>query len=157
MKPPSPAEDPRSWEASDGLGIPEDPDGQRILVVEDDPAIREVLVSVLRLSGYRVRTASDGERLLEIARGLKPELVLMDLMLPGIDRWELTRRIKGDEELGAPPVIVLSARVRELDRARALEAGASHFIAKPCRAVELLDAVRTYLPARESGPGSQPP
>jgi len=116
------------------------------MVVEDDPAIREVLISMLRLSGYRVRTASEGEAVLPAALAFKPQLVLMDLMLPGIDGWELTRRIKGHADLGQPPVIVLSARVREDDKIRAIEAGASEFVPKPCRATTLVEVVKRYLP-----------
>ena len=145
MRPPS-SDDPQAWEAAEGAGIPESADGPRVLVVEDDPAIREVLISMLRISGYRVRTASEGEEVLPVALAFRPQLVLMDLMLPGVDGWELTRRIKSREELGMPPVIVLSARVREDDRIRAIEAGASEFVAKPCRATTLVEVVKRYLP-----------
>lgn len=149
MKPPSPGEDPRAWEAQEGLGIPENPDGRRILVVEDDAPIREVLVTTLRLSGYRVASAEDGTVALDVARAYKPELILMDLMLPGADGWELTQEIRSDPLLGAPPVIVLSARVREADRQRAFDAGAVHFLPKPCRAGDLLEVIRTFLTEKD--------
>ncbi len=145
MKPPYPGEDPRVWEPAEGAGIPENPHGRRILVVEDDPPIREVLVTTLRLSGYRVASAADGHHALETARACKPELVLMDLMLPGVDGWALTSQIRDDPDLGSPPVIVLSARVREADRQRAFDAGAVHFLPKPCRAGDLLEVIRTFL------------
>jgi CheY-like chemotaxis protein len=82
MKPPSQGDDPQSWEAQEGTGIPEYPDGRRILVVEDDAPIREVLVTTLRLSGYRVASAEDGNVALDVARAYKPELVLMDSCSP---------------------------------------------------------------------------
>ena len=145
VRPPS-SDDPRAWEAAEGAGIPESPDGPRVLVVEDDPAIREVLISMLRLSGYRVRAASDGAVVLAVALEYKPQIVVMDLMLPNADGWQLTRAIKAEESLGMPPVIVLSARVREDDRLRAFQAGASEFVAKPCRASALVEVVKKYVP-----------
>jgi CheY-like chemotaxis protein len=148
MKPPFPGDDPRVWEATDGDGIPENPEGRRIMVVEDDPPIREVLVTTLRLGGFRVVSAPDGPSALSIAKAFKPELVLMDLMLPGIDGWSLTRQFMAEPDLGKPPIIVLSAKVREADRDKALEAGAVEFLPKPCRAAELLRAIRENLPAR---------
>ena len=144
MRPPS-SDNPATWEAAEGDGIPESPDGPRVLVVEDDPAIREVTISMLRLSGYRVRWAAEGHAVLDAALAFRPQVVLMDLMLPGVDGWELTRRIKNEPELGSPPVIVLSARVREDDRIRAIEAGASEFVPKPCRATTLVEVVKRYL------------
>jgi len=149
MKPPSHGDDPRGWEAQEGLGIPENPEGRRILVVEDDAPIREVLVTTLRLSGYRVASAEDGNVALDVARAYKPELILMDLMLPGADGWELTSEIRDDPLLGSPPVIVLSARVREADRQRAFDAGAVHFLPKPCRAGDLLEVIRTFLTEKD--------
>ncbi len=149
MKPPSQGDDPRSWEAQEGLGIPENPDGRRILVVEDNAPIREVLVTTLRLSGYRVASAEDGTVAMDVARAWKPELVLMDLMLPGADGWELTSAIRTDPNLSNPPVIVLSARVREADRQRAFDAGAVHFLPKPCRAGDLLEVIRTFLTEKD--------
>ncbi len=148
MSLPSRGDDPITWEASDGDGIPENPDGRRIMVVEDDPPIREVLVTTLRLSGFRVASAPDGPQAMEIARIYKPELVLMDLMLPGVDGWALTGQFMSDPEIGKPPIIVLSARVRESDRERALAAGAVEFLPKPCRAGELLRAIQEHLPPR---------
>jgi DNA-binding response OmpR family regulator len=145
MRPPS-RDNPHGWSAAEGAGIPEAEDGPRVFVVEDDPAIREVLISTLRLSGYRVRTAAEGDQVMPVTTDFRPQLVLMDLMLPGVDGWELTRRIKARPELGMPPVIVLSARVREDDRARAIEAGASEFVPKPCRATTLVEVVKRYLP-----------
>ena len=145
MRRPS-SDDPRAWEAAEGAGIPDPPAGPRVLVVEDDSAIREVLVTMLRLSGYRVRTAADGALVIQAALAWKPEAVIMDLMLPGVDGWELTRRLRGVDALGRPPIIVLSAHVREDDRLRAFDAGASEFVAKPCRASALVDVVRRYVP-----------
>lgn len=149
MRPPYPGEDHRLWEPGDAIDIPEDPDGRRILVVEDDAPIREVLVTTLRLSGYRVASVGEGLEAENVALSFGPELVLMDLMLPDMDGWEITRRIHAHRELGNPPVIVLSARVREIDRQRAFEAGAVHFLPKPCRATDLLEAVRAFMPERE--------
>ena len=151
MKPPYPGDDHRGWEPGEAVGIPEDPQGRRILVVEDDAPIREVLVTTLRLSGYRVASVGEGVEAEGVALSFLPELVLMDLMLPDMDGWEITRRIHAHEKLGNPPVIVLSARVREVDRRRAFEAGAVHFLPKPCRAADLLEAVRAFLPERVDG------
>lgn len=157
MRPPSPGDNPLVWEPQEGFGIPENPDGRRILVVEDDAPIREVLVTTLRLSGFRVASAEDGAVALDVARSWRPELVLMDLMLPGADGWELTAAIRDDPVLDNPPVIVLSARVREVDRQRAFDAGAVHFMPKPCRARDLLEVIRTFLTERdEAAPAHEP-
>lgn len=146
MSPASRGDDPRTWEATDGDGIPDNPDGRRIMVVEDDPPIREVLVTTLRLSGFHVASAPDGPAALQLAREFQPELVLMDLMLPGVDGWALTGQFMRDPLIGRPPIIVLSARVRESDRERALAAGAVEFLPKPCRAGDLLRAIAQHLP-----------
>jgi CheY-like chemotaxis protein len=151
MKPPYPGEDHRLWEAAEAAGIPENPDGRRILVVEDDAPIREVLITTLRLSGYRVAAAADGREAFDVAVGFRPELVLMDLMLPDVDGWAVTQRIASEPRLHNPPVIVLSARVREVDRQRAFDAGAVHFLPKPCRASDLLQAIKSFMPEMEDG------
>ncbi len=99
--------------------------------------------------------SEDGTVALDVARAYKPELILMDLMLPGADGWELTQEIRSDPLLGAPPVIVLSARVREADRQRAFDAGAVHFLPKPCRAGDLLEVIRTFLTEKDEASPEQ--
>lgn len=154
MRPPFPGEDHRAWEPAEGSGIPDNPDGRRILVIEDDAPIREVLVTTLRLSGYHVASIGEGAHAIDLAEEFRPELVLMDLMLPDVDGWELTSRIRQHPALGNPPVVVLSARVHERDRLRAFEAGAVHYLTKPCRAMDLLETIRAFLP--ESGEWRDP-
>jgi CheY-like chemotaxis protein len=78
-------------------------------------------------------------------------------MLPGADGWELTAAIRDDPSLGSAPVVVLSARVREADRQRAFDAGAVHFLPKPCRAGDLLEVIRTFLAEQDEASPSPSP
>jgi len=102
-----------------------------ILIVEDEVDITEILVVNFEREGYRVRTAADGlEALSEIKREL-PDLVLLDIMLPGIDGLEVCRRLKAAEDTRELPIVVISARGEEIDRVVGLELGVDDYIAKP--------------------------
>jgi two-component system, cell cycle response regulator DivK len=104
---------------------------KRILIVEDNELNRDVLSRRLRRRGYEVIIAVDGWQGLAMARTHAPDLILMDLGLPGIDGWECTRRLKDDPETSAVPVIALSAHAMVGDREKALEAGCDDFDTKP--------------------------
>ena len=120
-------------------------DGRRtILVVEDDPPLRRMIAMFLRAAGYLVRAAEDGPTGLALARGERPDLVLLDLMMPGLDGWEVLRRLKGDALTAAIPVLVLTASVDAPLTERALRLGAARFLAKPIDSrvlVEIVDGV----------------
>ena len=105
--------------------------GERILVVEDEPDIAEVLEYNLARAGYRVCTARDGQRGLELARGEFPDAILLDLMLPKLDGLELCRRLKADPDLRSIPVIMVTAKGEADEVVAGLEAGADDYVSKP--------------------------
>jgi CheY-like chemotaxis protein len=102
-----------------------------ILVIEDDEMSRDVLVRWLTRRGHRVLAAVSAEEGLLLAAAEQPELVIMDLRLPGIDGWEATRRLKADPATRAIPVLALTAYALEGERQRALEAGCDDYDTKP--------------------------
>jgi two-component system cell cycle response regulator DivK len=121
-----------------------------IMVVEDNEPSRDALSRRLQRRGYRILTAADGRQAVMIAQTELPNLILMDLGLPGIDGWEATRLLKDDDGTRHIPVIVLSAHAMTNDRDLALAAGANDFDTKPVRFEQLLGKIDTLLKARES-------
>lgn len=115
------------------------------LVVEDEPAQREVLRYNLEAEGFAVLLAEDGEDALEQLRASEPDIVVLDWMLPKVSGIEVCRQIKTDRRLRAIPVIMLSARGDEDDRVRGLETGADDYVVKPYSVAELLARLRTQL------------
>jgi DNA-binding response OmpR family regulator len=125
-----------------------------LLVVEDDRSLLAGLALNLRKAGYRVRTAADGEAgLAELARE-RPDLVVLDLMLPGIDGLEILRRIRSND--AALPVVVLTALAGEGDKVQGLDLGANDYVTKPFSIAELLARVRAVLRAGVAA-ASDPP
>ncbi len=119
--------------------------GTSILLVEDDPGIRESLKDVLEGEGYRVTTAVDGVRAFELGTTEDPDLVVLDVMLPGMDGFEVLRRLREDGV--ETPVILLTARALERDRVRGLDLGADDYVVKPFALKELLARIRSRLRA----------
>jgi two-component system cell cycle response regulator DivK len=120
-----------------------------ILVVEDNEPSRDVLSRRLERRGYRVLVAVDGRQAVSVAQAAKPDLILMDLGLPGIDGFEATSRLKADPATRHIPIIVLSAHAMTNDRDMALAAGGDDFDTKPVRFQQLLgkiDALLTRAP-----------
>jgi DNA-binding response OmpR family regulator len=113
-----------------------------VLVVDDEPIVREVVCSYLAREGYRTLEAADGDRARELVETETPTLVVLDLMLPGTDGLELCRWIRSRSEL---PVIMLTARTEEADRIVGLELGADDYVTKPFSPRELVARVRTVL------------
>jgi CheY-like chemotaxis protein len=110
----------------------------KILLVEDNDLNRDMLTRRLTKRGYEVVTATDGEQGLELAQAERPDLVLMDMSLPGIDGWETTRRLRAEAETASIPVIALTAHAMAGDRERALEAGCDDYDTKPVEMDRLL-------------------
>ena len=119
-----------------------------ILVVDDIPANLGVLIETLSQAGYRVRVATDGESALEQARYSPPSLVLMDAMMPGIDGFETTRRMRGIAPLAQTPVIFMTALSEGQDKVRAFAAGANDYVTKPFQHEEVLARVQTHIARR---------
>lgn len=124
---------------------------ESILIIEDDRAIRSVISVVLKGAGYSiVKEAETGDDGLRIVRELKPSLVLLDIMLPGIDGFSVCRRIRENPETASIPVIMLTARSEEEDIVRGLEAGADDYVTKPFSRQVLLARIRAVLRRPES-------
>jgi CheY-like chemotaxis protein len=116
-----------------------------VLIVEDNELSRDALARRLERRHYTVLTAIDGLEAVAMAREQKPDLVLMDLGLPGIDGWDATARIKMDRETQHIPIIVLSARAMPNDRHQALAAGGDDFDTKPVQFERLIEKMETLL------------
>ncbi len=116
--------------------------GGKVLVVEDDRTLLDVLQYNLRNEGYDVCTASDGVKALETARSEKPELVILDVMLPKLDGYEVCRILRKETTV---PILMLTARIEEIDRVVGLEVGADDYVTKPFSMRELLARVRAML------------
>lgn len=116
--------------------------GARILVVEDEVSLLETLEYNLRREGYEVVTAADGRDAMQAAREKRPDLILLDIMLPGLDGLEVCRRLRKEM---ATPVIMLTARADEIDKVVGLEVGADDYMTKPFGMRELLARVRALL------------
>jgi len=115
---------------------------RRVLVVDDEANLRHTLGYALRQEGYEVLTAENGEDGLEIFRTTKPELVILDVMLPRLDGFEVCRRIRRESDV---PILMLTARETELDKVVGLEIGADDYLAKPFSMRELVARVRAML------------
>lgn len=127
-----------------------------ILVVDDEPGIVTVVRDYLDAAGFRVLTAGDGRTALWMARNERPGLIVLDLMLPGLDGLDLTRLLRQDPGTRALPIIMLTARVDEVDRLVGLELGGDDYITKPFSPRELVARVRAVL-RRVEGYGSYSP
>jgi DNA-binding response OmpR family regulator len=116
-----------------------------VLVADDDPDILSLVTLRLERSGYDVVSAGDGEQALETARTQTPDLALLDVMMPKLDGYEVTARLRQEEATRHLPVILLTARVQESDIARGVEAGADDYVKKPFSTHELRDRVQAVL------------
>src|SRR5436853_5778577 len=118
---------------------------ERILLIEDEPDIAEVLQYNLEKEGFAVETARRGDSGLDAIRRDAPDLILLDLMLPGIDGLELTRLLKRDNATARLPIVMLTARGEEVDRIVGLELGADDYISKPFSPREVVLRVKAVL------------
>ncbi len=115
---------------------------ETILVVEDEPSLQETLVYNLEKQGYTVEAAGDGRSALEAARRLKPDLIVLDIMLPELDGFEVTKILRQEMTV---PILMLTARDDEIDRVVGLEVGADDYLTKPFSMRELLARVKAQL------------
>lgn len=126
----------------------------RVLLVDDEENLRQALGYALRQEGYDVVTAEDGRRALTQFRAAQPDLVILDVMLPGIDGLEVCRRMRRESDV---PIILLTARDTEVDRIVGLEIGADDHLGKPFSTRELIARVRALLRRSRRGPGAERP
>ncbi|MDH4232313.1 MAG: response regulator [Nitrospirota bacterium] len=124
---------------------PDSVSSQKILVVDDNRDNRELVVKVLRNNGYRVIEATDGEEALERAETERPALILMDISLPKLDGYEVTRRLKGRDHFKGIPIVALTAHAMKGDREKALCAGCEGYISKPINVRELPGQIKQFL------------
>ena len=120
-------------------------DHPKVLLVEDEPAQREVLSYNLSSEGFDVVTAADGDEAILLIQEEAPDIIVLDWMLPGISGIEICRRVKTRAQTRGIPVIMLSARAEEVDRVRGLETGADDYVVKPYSVLELMARVRNQL------------
>jgi two-component system alkaline phosphatase synthesis response regulator PhoP len=119
---------------------------QTVLVVDDEPHIVDVVKDYLKQSGYRVLTAGDGETALQLARQEHPDLVILDLMMPGgMGGLDVCRQMRQDQVMADIPIIMLTARTEEMDRVIGLEIGADDYVSKPFSPREVVARVRAVL------------
>jgi CheY-like chemotaxis protein len=126
----------------------------KVLLVEDNEESRDGLARHLRRKGYETLLAVDGREGVDVARAETPDLILMDMSLPGLDGWEATRQLKAEPRTRGIPVIALTAHAMAGDREKALEAGCDDYETKPVEFAHLLGKIESLLrekPARERG------
>jgi len=116
-----------------------------VLVVEDDPLISEMVVRNLKLEGYRVAVAADGEDCLSKVRESRPDLILLDVLIPKLDGWDVLSRLREDARTRDIPVIMLTALSDEGSKIQGLRGGADDYVTKPFSSLELMARVETVL------------
>jgi excisionase family DNA binding protein len=120
--------------------------GPVVLIVDDDSRLREYVRVNLEMEGYSVREAGDADEGLRVLEESTPDLVLLDVMMPGVDGWEMLRRVQERHGVGAIPVIMFSGQVDEQEVAEAATRGAQGFIGKPFNPQQLIDQTKQLLP-----------
>jgi two-component system alkaline phosphatase synthesis response regulator PhoP len=125
---------------------------QRILVVDDDRGIVRLLRAYLEQAGYQVFSAYDGETALHAIRRERPDLVVLDLMLPDRDGWDVTRVVRSDPGLSVTPILMLTARVEDHDKIVGLEMGADDYVSKPFNPREVMARIRAILRRSQGEP-----
>ncbi len=125
---------------------------KKVLIIEDDPKNRKLCRDLLESTGYQTFEATDGAQGVEMSRSIRPDLILMDIMMPKMDGLEATRLIKADEATRHTPVIALTAYAMKGDKERTLDAGCDGYVAKPVDIFELLRVVRRFCPSDSLDP-----
>ena len=142
----------RAQPAEDAKDVPPASKAVLVLIVDDFADNREMYSQFLEFSGFRVAEAQNGHEALEKAFALRPDLIVMDLSLPGLDGWEATRRLKADDRTRATPVIALTGHALAGHSKGAIDAGCDAFITKPCLPERLLEEITSMLKGRPEIP-----
>lgn len=120
----------------------------RILIVDDEPNIVLALELLMKKEGYEVHAVDDGERAVQAAKELRPDLIILDIMMPKMDGYEVCQRIRSDALLKDVSIIMLTAKGREVEREKGLALGADHYITKPFSTRQVVMKVKDILAAR---------
>lgn len=120
----------------------------RVMAVDDDPVIRGLLEVNLEMEGHQVITAVDGQDALDKVHTERPELILLDVMMPNVNGWQVAEALKGDPATRDIPVVFLSARAMEADVRKGAELGVESYVTKPFDPIELMDLVHRLLKER---------
>jgi len=123
------------------------------LIIDDEPHIVKLLELKFKLAGYEVQAATSGQEGLEVARANKPNLIILDIMMPDLDGFAMARQLKADPATQAIPIVFLSARTSEADEAQGMSIGAAAYVRKPFRPSQLLSLVNDI---RAGAPGCIP-
>jgi two-component system alkaline phosphatase synthesis response regulator PhoP len=118
---------------------------KKILVIEDDPATLRLVGYSLRYEGYQVSTALNGLEGIRKAHNEKPDLVILDVMLPGMDGYEICHRLRSEPDTAPLPILMLSAKAQEIDRDTGLKVGADDFLSKPAPPADIVSHVESLL------------
>ena len=119
--------------------------GKKVVLIEDERNIIEAISFILARDGWEVKTHSNGHDAVDAVRDRRPDLVILDVMLPGKSGFDILQEIRGDEEVADTPVLMLTARGQDKDREMAERAGASRYMTKPFSNAEVLEAVRDLV------------
>jgi len=120
----------------------------RILIVDDEPNIVLALELLMKKEGYEVHTVDDGERAVQAAKELRPDLILLDIMMPKMDGYEVCQKIRSDTLLKDVSIIMLTAKGREVEREKGMALGADHYITKPFSTRQVVMKVKEIMAAR---------
>ena len=119
---------------------------KKILIVEDDPSFSRAINHMIGKEGYDVITASNGMTGLRMAKEEKPDLLILDVMLPGLDGFEICSRLRGETQTAKLPIIMLSAKGQDTDKTTGLKVGANEYLTKPVDRAVLLEKLTSLLP-----------
>lgn len=122
----------------------------RVLVVDDDPQVLKLLRVNFELEGFEVMSATNGEEALELVRGDTPDVVVCDVMMPGIDGLEVVRRLRAHPDTVSLPLVVVSAKAQQADVRAGLKLGADEYVTKPFDPAELIEIVQRLLDERST-------
>lgn len=121
--------------------------GKRVLLIEDEPNIIEAISFILSRDGFTVHTHEDGETAIAKVKAAPPDMIILDVMLPGKSGFEILRELRADSANSSMPILMLTARGQEKDREQAIRLGADHFMTKPFSNSEVRDQVRALIGA----------
>ncbi len=124
---------------------------KKILVIEDDPSTLRLIKYTLQQEGYQVLTAPNGLEGIRKTKSEEPDLVILDVMLPGLDGFEICHRLRANPQTAQLPILMVSGKAREIDRATGLKVGADDYITKPWHRPELVTKIVAMLEAKQCG------